>query len=80
VSTAWVDYVLTTANTWKTPIKIFELIVERPKRPQTFAAHNWLVSFCWNGPVKQLDADHFSARATNFVPKRELHITFFGMD
>ena len=27
----WVDYILTTANTWKKPIKQFELIVERPK-------------------------------------------------
>ena len=26
-----IDYILTTANTWRTPIKDFELIVERPK-------------------------------------------------
>jgi hypothetical protein len=30
----WVDYILTTANTWKTPIKDFELVIERPKASQ----------------------------------------------
>jgi hypothetical protein len=77
----WVDYILTTANTWKMPIKDFELIVERP-RPQSgiFKAGPWFVSFCWDGPVKRLDADHFVARSINFVPKRELHVAFFGVE
>jgi hypothetical protein len=63
------------------PIKSFELIVERPKaRPETvFPSGRWLVSFCWDGPVNQLDADRFLARAINFVPKRELHVAFFGV-
>jgi hypothetical protein len=80
VEAAWVDYVLTTANTWKTPIKDFELIVERPKNPKAFAQERWMVCFCWDGPVKLLDADHFAAWSTNFVPKRELHVAFFGID
>jgi Domain of unknown function (DUF4424) len=30
VAMLWVDYILTTANSWKTPTKDFELVVERP--------------------------------------------------
>jgi hypothetical protein len=71
----WVDYIITTANTWKTPIKQFELIVERPK-PDTSAKY-YYVSFCWDGQILQPDPDHFVVRATNFVPKRELSIPFF---
>ena len=71
----WVDYILTTANTWKTPIKQFELIVERPKADTS--AKYYYVSFCWDGQILQPDSDHFVARVTNFVPKRELSIAFF---
>ena len=69
----YVDFVLTTANTWKRPIEDFTLVVERPhgqKSPQTF------VSFCWDGPVTKLDGDHFSVHAMDFIPKKELHIGF----
>jgi hypothetical protein len=81
INSTWVDYILTTANTWKTPIKDFELIVERPSpKPGFFQAGQWFVSFCWDGSVKRLDADHFVARSVNFVPKRELHVAFFGVN
>jgi len=75
--TEWVDFILTTANSWKTPIEDFELIVDKSVAP------NWVnkpqyVSFCWDGPVKKLDATHFQATATNFVPKQELHILFLS--
>ena len=78
IRSKWVDYILTTANKWTTPIKEFELIVERPTQ-QPPAANQWFVSFCWDGPVKRLDTNHFMARSTNFVPKKELHIGFFGI-
>lgn len=78
IPSEWVDYVLTTANTWKTPIKEFELLVERPSEKPPLPGQ-WFVSFCWDGSVTQLDADHFSARMINFVPKRELHVSFFGI-
>jgi hypothetical protein len=71
----WVDYILTTANTWKTPIKQFELEVETPG-----AAKHAYLSFCWNGPILSPDPDHFIARATNFVPMRELSVAFFPGD
>ena len=74
-SVTWVDYILTTANTWKKPIKEFELIVERPKADAQ--AKYYYVSFCWNGQVERLDPDHFVMRATNFVPTKEFSVAFF---
>jgi len=71
----WVDYILTTANTWEKPIKQFELIVERPKADAS--AKYYYVSFCWDGEIIQSDPDHFVARATNFVPTKELSVAFF---
>ncbi len=70
IDTLWVDYILTTANTWKTPIKDFELVIEK-SAPQDY------VSFCWYGKVEQLDNRRLVARVRNFVPKRELKVTFF---
>jgi hypothetical protein len=83
-SVRWVDYILTTANTWRTPIKEFELVVER-RNPDfipgnDYTARHYFVSFCWDGPVAQPDPDHFVARATNFVPAKELSIAFFPGD
>ncbi len=76
VYASWVDYILTTANSWKTPIKNFELIVE--KGPDPYGRQPF-VSFCWDGPVKKLDATHFQATATDFVPRHELHILFMSV-
>jgi len=79
VGIRYVDFILTTANTWKQPIEDFTLNVERsaldhdPYHPATDVN---LVSFCWNGPVTKVDANHFSAHAKNFVPKKELRIGF----
>ena len=72
----WVDFILTTANSWKTPIEDFTLIVERPHPKGDEADY---VSFCWDGPVTKVDPDHFSAKVTNLVPTRELKIGFFGV-
>ncbi len=73
----YVDFILTTANTWKTPIEDFTLIVERPhsrRSLQTF------VSFCWDGPVTKVDEDHFTAHTTNLIPKKELRVGFIDID
>jgi len=75
VSTMWIDYILTSANTWKTPIKDFELIVERPASANR---SKWFVNLCWDGPITRLDENHFSAKAENFVPKRELTVLFLA--
>jgi hypothetical protein len=72
----YVDFILTTANTWKTPIEDFTLIVERP---HSKGAREDLVSFCWNGPVVKLDADHFSAHVTDLIPRKELRVGFISV-
>jgi hypothetical protein len=72
----YVDFVLTTANTWKTPIEDFTLIVERPHDKGGSTDY---VSFCWDGPVTKIDADRFSAHITDLVPKKELRIGFFDV-
>ena len=69
---SYVSFILTTANTWKTPIEDFTLIVERPHKPK----YKTYVSFCWDGPVTQVDADHFSAHLTGFVPTKELMVGY----
>jgi len=79
VGISYVDFILTTANTWQRPIEDFTLLVERPplnhdpNHPATAANY---VSFCWDGPVTKVDADHFSAHTTNFVPAKELRVGF----
>jgi hypothetical protein len=68
----WVKYILTTAKTWKMPIRDFELIVERP--PGQF------VSFCWDGKVEKLSETRFRATARDFMPTRELMVYFFTVE
>jgi hypothetical protein len=74
----WVDFILTTANTWKQPIEDFTLIVERPAPLEDWKS---LISFCSpeNGKVEKLDADHFQVHLKNFIPTAELHIGFFDI-
>ena len=81
VQSSWVDYILTTANSWKTPIKKFELVVERgPKQDMGWYRDDWdYASFCWDGPVTRVDAHHFEASAPDFVPRRELKVLFLTM-
>jgi hypothetical protein len=63
-----VDYILTTANTWKTPIREFELVVERDP--------NQVVTFCWDGKVEREGRTRLVARKKRFVPERELTVYF----
>ena len=72
---SWADYILTTANSWKGPIRDFTLVVERPDDAMDKTRH--YVSFCWDSPVRRLDANHFEAKAINFVPKKELRVAYF---
>lgn len=67
---AWVSYILTTANTWQTPIKSFELIVQGEK--------NELVPFCWEGPVEKIGEAKFRASKSNFIPENDLKIYFLN--
>jgi hypothetical protein len=65
---AWVSYILTTANTWQTPIRDFELIVK--------GAGDQIASFCWDGPVERMDPTTLRVRKANFIPTKELKIYF----
>lgn len=68
LSAEWVRYILTTANTWKTPIVDFELTVERDPGE--------LVTFCWDGPVEKAGTNTFRARMKDLVPSKELTVYF----
>ena len=72
----WVDFILTSANTWRRPIEDFTLIVERPKPVN---GGKVFVSFCspGEGAVEKTDVNLFQVHLTNFVPVSELHIGFF---
>ncbi|HLZ11911.1 MAG TPA: DUF4424 family protein [Candidatus Acidoferrum sp.] len=76
VDTIWVDFVIKTANFWKTPIKEFELIVEKP---EPSFGKSWYVSFCWNGEIHRDGSGRFVAKAKNFVPQRDLTVMFLRM-
>jgi len=69
----WIKYILKSANTWKTPIKDFELTVERPVPSHGNPA---FVSFCWDGKVERMDENHFVARKVNFVPSSDLTVYY----
>ena len=68
----WVKYILTTANTWKMPIRVFELIVEKPE--------GHFVSFCWGGKLEKLSNTRLRATAHDFAPNRELLVYFFTVE
>jgi hypothetical protein len=74
----WVKFLLTTANTWRTPIKNFELIVEEPDttrwNPQPKRVGT---SVCWDSTVQRLDKDRSVGGKTNFIPTRELVVYYF---
>ena len=84
----WVKYILTTANSWKTPIKNFELIIDRSDADRSSAnqsstdrssgndSRRNFVSLCWDGPIQPIDANRFSAKKSDFVPTKELTVYF----
>jgi hypothetical protein len=72
VELLWADYILTTANSWKTSIDDFELVVQRPQDNQ----RHWYVSFCWDGPIERPNRDSFAVHVKHYVPRHELRIGF----
>lgn len=70
LSLSWISYILTTANTWQTPIKDFELIVEGNKEN--------VVTFCWDGSIEKVSNIRYKATKSNFVPAKDLKIYFLG--
>jgi hypothetical protein len=78
ITMIWVDYILTTANSWKTPIKDFTLIVDSKPAPLLGRVAPQ-AAFCWDGEVKKADASRVQAHVANFIPKKELHVAFFSL-
>lgn len=74
IGATWVKYILTTANTWKTPIKDFQLDVETPAQTD---GHSWLISFCGDGKIQAMSSGHLVMSKTNFTPSRNLTVYFF---
>ena len=75
----WVDFILTSANTWRRPIEDFTLIVDRGAL--NAGESKMLVSFCSpdGAPVEKIDSYRFKVHLTNLVPKTELRIGFFDL-
>jgi hypothetical protein len=69
---SWVTYILTTANSWKTPIRDFELLVECPQGE--------FVSLCWDGPVERVSPTAYRAKVKDFVPTKELSVYFLSRE
>jgi hypothetical protein len=70
----YVNYILTSANTWKTPIHDFELHIDQTIPGSNDSVHT---SFCWDGAVQHADANHFVAKKVNFTPTKEFVVYFF---
>lgn len=60
------DYILTTANTWKGPIRRFRLTVNKGNSAN-------LVSFCASG-VRKTGPTTFTVEATDYRPERDLSV------
>jgi hypothetical protein len=67
---ATVGYVLTTAQYWKGPIRLFNLSVEKPDE-------NTLVAFC-PSDAKKVSPTRFEWQAKDFVPKADLSVIFYS--
>jgi hypothetical protein len=65
------DYVLKSGANWRGPIGDFRLVIETDEAKD-------LVSFCIDGPVRQISPTQYEWRRRNFLPKEDLSILFLG--
>jgi hypothetical protein len=68
-----VSYILTTGNTWKRGIEDFTLNIVK-RQPDE------LVSLCFPGTIRKVDALTFRAHLSNFKPEQDLRIHFGNVD
>lgn len=66
-----VDYILTTANTWKGPIKDFTLRLKKLSPRE-------LVSLCFPGTFRKVDPLTLEVHLQDFVPSSELSVRFIN--
>uniref|UniRef100_UPI00102C48FC DUF4424 family protein n=1 Tax=Candidatus Magnetaquicoccus inordinatus TaxID=2496818 RepID=UPI00102C48FC len=64
-----IDYILTTANSWATPIENFTLIIRKTTPSE-------LVSLCFPGTVTKVDAKTLMINLHNFQPQQDLKAVF----
>ncbi|HWR59493.1 MAG TPA: DUF4424 family protein [Thermodesulfovibrionales bacterium] len=70
-----VDYILTTANHWKKPIKKFHLVIEADNTP----ANNERVSTCFeNNRLKKINNWRYEMTIDDFIPKDEISVFFLS--
>jgi hypothetical protein len=75
----WIKYILTTANTWKTPIGDFILKIEPQKDKNSGKATD--MKLCWDGPDLSNDkGGDINIHLKNYVPKKELTVLFYYLD
>lgn len=75
----WIKYILTTANTWKTPIGDFILRIEPDKDKNSGKTTD--MKLCWDGPdVFNDKGGEINIHLKNYVPQKELTVLFFFLD
>jgi hypothetical protein len=81
----WVDFLLTSANSWRVPIEDFTLIVDRGKAVGTDWEFTTGISFCAppdsksDQKIEKLSDGRYRLHIDNLVPASELHIGFFDL-
>ncbi len=67
-----VDYILTTANHWKKPIKEFHIVIEESTRPLKEKA-----STCFERKnIKKTGPTRYEATLLDFIPDKEIEVNF----
>ena len=69
IGLTFLDYILTTANTWKGPIGAFRITLDKGSKEN-------LTSLCMEG-IKKTGPTTFTLEKTNFTPKNDIRIVFF---
>ena len=73
VTAQQVSYILKTGNSWKNGIEDFTLNVIKRNPAE-------LVSLCFPGTFKKIDATTYQVRLSNFRPKEDLEVYFGNID
>lgn len=73
VNTHNVSYILTTGNTWKNGIEDFTLNIIKRKPDE-------LISLCFPGTFKKIDALTYQVRLANFRPSKNLDVHFGNVE
>ena len=61
----YTDFVIVTANNWKSPIGRFHLTLDKLKPDN-------ILSLCWDGDLKKTSATRFEATRLNFAPRHDI--------